>query len=363
MKRLGFLALGAAIALAGCGGGGSTLNTTLTRVKKIDSALASRGQFDPFALLSGSSARSTMADSLGSFLGSNGLPASGFGGTAYSRAKAAGKTRAEATGFYFDGYLKLWAQKSETSTSTTTETRYDFFVDEAKTQPGGFVSSVQPKWNWEGYIGPPIDVTPDASPNIPPIWQPTYPIVYKTTYEFTQGTLKGSHGLSENVASADYSFDSKYENVYSDGWKDRGNNHSDSGGSTWFSRIETPDGKFAEAAGTFRGVIGGSRVESSDGDKAEYQFSANGSGHGTISGKDPGMPVTVSWDGSGNVLVRYADGTTESFQRTYGYPGGDVTAAGTNGGGTGLPIPVEGDGGIGNISTGDGGGIGGAPIK
>jgi hypothetical protein len=356
MKRLVFLGLGAALALAGCGGGGGSLDATRTRVKRIDNALGSRAQFDPMAMLS-SGIRGTMADSLGGFLGSNGLPGTGFGTEGYTRARAAGKTRASASGFYFDGYLKLWAQKSETSTDTTTETRYDFFVDEAKTQPGGFVSSVQPKWNWEGYVGPPIEVTPDSSPNIPPIWQPGYPIVYKTTYDFTAGTLKGSHGLSENITNADYSFDSKYENVYADGWKDAGNNHYDSNSSTWFSRIETGDGKFAEAAGSFRGVIGGSRIESSEGDKADYQFSSNGSGHGTISGKDPGMPVTVSWDASGNVLVRYADGTTESFQRG-GFGGvGDIGPGGT----TGYPMPIEGDGGIGDtpMPVEPDGGIGG----
>jgi hypothetical protein len=333
MKRLGFLALGAAIVLTGCGGGGGGIATTRARVQTFDRALGSRGQFDPFTLLNSGTPRGTMAEALGGFLGSNGLPAVGFGGGAYSRAKASAKTRAESSGFYYDGYLKLWAQRSQSDTDTTTEVRYDFFVDEAKTQPGGFVRSIQPKWNWDTRVGQPVEVRPDSATVMPDIWQPRYPIVYKTAYEFTEGTLKGSHGFSENVTNADYSFDSKYENVYADGWKDRGNNHYDSSGSTWFSRIETADGKFAEAAGTYRGAIGGSRMESSEGYKADYQFTASGSGHGKIEGGDPGMPVTVSWDASGNVLVRYADGTTESFQRSYGYP---------------MPIPVEGDGGNGS---------------
>jgi hypothetical protein len=343
MKRLSFFALCATALLVavGCGGGGSDdEDTTRARVQSIDRALGSRTLFDPMMLLSnGTLSHGGMADALNGFLGSNGLPAPGFGGTAYSRAaKQPGKTRAEGS-VYYDGYLKLWAKKTQTDTETTTEVRYDFFVDEAATQPGGFISSLQPKWNT--WIYPVADVRPDIMPNIPPIWQPNYPIVYKTTYQFTEGTLKGSNGFSENVTNADYSFDSKYENNYADGWKDRGNNRYDSGGSSWFARIETPEGQFAEGAGSFRGGIGGARMESSEGYKADYQFTTSGSGHGKIEGSDPGMPVTVSWDASGNVLVRYADGRTESFQRQYGYP---------------MPMPVEADGGIGAITGGTGGG-------
>ena len=340
------LTLSVILLLAGCGSGGSDGSaTTRARVKKIDGALGSRSQFDPLTMLIGYGNKSSMADSLGGFLGSNGLPAVGLGGAAYSRAKSA-RTRGEATGFYYDGYLKLWAQKTQTDTDTTTEVRYDFFVDEAKTQPGGFMSSLQPKWNVY-----PIDVVAqDGAKDIgtlpPAFWNPTYPQTYKTEYRFTAGTLAGSHGLSETTTEADYSTTSKYENVYADGWKDGGSSHSDSGGSTWSSRIDTPDGKFAEAAGTFRSAIGGSRMSSSDGYSADYQFSASGSGHGTISGPDPGLPVTSSWDASGNVVVKYADGTTETFTRS-GYYGQPIPVDGGDGTGNPPPIPVEGDGGIG----------------
>ncbi|MGC4043713.1 MAG: hypothetical protein QM758_07895 [Armatimonas sp.] len=339
MKRLGFIAAGAAVLLLiGCGGGGSDeRENTRARVKSIDTALGSRSQFDPMQVLGkGAFGHGGMSDALNGFMGSNGLPSPGFAGDTYSRAKSVAKTRAEG-GVYFDGYLRLWAKKTQTDTDTTTEIRYDFYVDEALTQPGGFVSSLQPKWN--DWVYPVDDLSPNGGPIVPPIQQPTFPIVYRTTYQFTEGTLKGSNGLSENITNSDYSYDSRYENNYADGWKDKGNNHSDRDGSTWFARIDTPEGKYAEGAGSFRSGIGGSRLESSDGYKADYQFTSSGSGHGKIEGTDPGLPVTVSWDMSGNVLVKYADGTTESFQRNYGYPipvdygGGNTTAAGTGSGG------------------------------
>ena len=311
------LSLSGVALLAGCGsGGGSGMTTTRKRVQAIDRALGLRSQFDPMLLLTGASG-GTMADSLGTFLGSNGMPPIGAAGAGYSRAKAA-RTRAT-TDFYYDGYLKLWAQKSTVSTDTTTELRYDFFVDEEKTQAGGFVSSLQPKWQNLYYDMIPPTGGADQMTTIPD-WKPEYPIVYKTEYRFTAGTLAGSHGFSETTTAADYSTTSKYENLYSDGWKDSGNSHSDSGGYTWSSRIETPDGTFAESAGTFRGGIGGNRLSSSEGYAADYQFSASGSGHGTISGPDSGLPVTSSWDANGNVVVKYADGSTETFSRYNGTP-------------------------------------------
>lgn len=336
MKRLGFLAASvAALVMVGCGGGDSdTRETTLTRIKNIDTALGLGYQFDPMIIMgNGAIGHGGMADALNGFFGNNDLPAPGFANDNYSRARATGKTRAEGAPYY-DGYLKLWTKKTQTDTEDTREIRYDFYVDEALTQPGGFISSQQPNWNYPIY-----DVRPEVGMFVPPIWQPKYPIIYKTTYEFTEGTMKGSNGFSENITREDYTFDSKYENNYSDGWKDRGNNHSDSTGMTWFSRIETADGQFAEGAGSFRNSVGGTRMESSDGYKADYQFSGNGSGHGKIEGNAPGLPVTVSWSGTGQVLVRYADGTTESFQRQYG-PGfpdrdGGSVAAGTVGGGGG----------------------------
>ena len=34
-------------------------------------------------------------------------------------------------------------------------------------------------------------------------------------------------------------------------------------------------------------------------------------GHGKITGPDPGLPVTISWDAYGNTTIVYADGSTE----------------------------------------------------
>ena len=240
-RKFGSLALslsGIAL-LAGCGsGGGDGMATTRKRVQTIDRALGSRSAFDPILMITGASG-GAMADSLGTFLGSNDMPPIGLGGTAYSRAKAT--TRATTnSAFYYDGYLKLWAQRTKNDTETTSEVRYDFFVDEAKTQSGGFMTSLQPKWNY--YYDKPTPEAAGASDLTvaPPIfWNPTYPQTYKTEYKFTAGTMAGSHGLSETTTEADYSTTSKYENVYADGWKDSGNSRSDMSSSTWSSRIDT----------------------------------------------------------------------------------------------------------------------------
>ena len=169
-----------------------------------------------------------------------------------------------------------------------------------------------------GGILPPEKIEPNAIGPLPP-FQPSFPIVYRTEYAFTAGTLSGSHGLSENTTEADYSYTSKYENFYADGWKDSGSNQSDSGGSNWSARIDAPDGKFAEAAGVVqrrRRRLAAVQLRRHEGDLSVHRKRL---GHGTIEGPGAGLPVTVSWDASGNVLARYADGTTETFSR-YGGP-------------------------------------------
>ena len=51
-------------------------------------------------------------------------------------------------------------------------------------------------------------------------------------------------------------------------------------------------------------------------------YRADGSGHGRITGPDPGLPATIDWDAQGNTTVVYADGSSE-YTPGWGY--GDVT--------------------------------------
>ncbi|HWD41219.1 MAG TPA: hypothetical protein VG944_20410, partial [Fimbriimonas sp.] len=47
--------------------------------------------------------------------------------------------------------------------------------------------------------------------------------------------------------------------------------------------------------------------------KCDLVFESDNSGSGKITGSDPGLPATLTWDVSGNGQIRYADGTTASL--------------------------------------------------
>lgn len=202
--------------------------------------------------------------------------------------------------FYFDYYLGLWVQTDDSGGSSN----YLLYEDEAKTKSAGHITTINPT-DWE-----------------------TYPQVYSSSYAFTSGYLAGSHGSSENVTNADYSGSSQYGNVYSDGWKDKGTSHwTAQGDFTWSSRTDGTNGEWSEDVGTFLSDgSGGTRLSSSDGYKSDYRYSSDGSGHGKITGPDPGLPVTISWDAYGNTTIVYADGSTEhiaGWGSDYGGDGGD----------------------------------------
>jgi hypothetical protein len=249
--------------------------------------------------------------------------------------------------FYFDYYLNLWVQTDSTASSTT----YTLFEDEAKTKAAGSIVTKQPA-NWE-----------------------EFPQVYESSYEFTAGTSAGSKGYSKNITNREaigstppftgypyssyypqyaYSSSSEYSNEYADGWKDSGKSSSDArGNSTWTSRTETASGKWVQSNGSFRGDgSGGTRTETSEGYKADYTYQASGAGRGVITGPDPGLPVTISWDRYGNTTTEYADGTVERTPGYHGYYYGGPYHGGGYGyggvGGGGYPMPVAGDGGIGS---------------
>jgi hypothetical protein len=88
--------------------------------------------------------------------------------------------------------------------------------------------------------------------------------------------------------------------------------------------------EWSEGTGSFRADgSGGTRLSSSDGYKSDYRYNADGSGHGRITGPDPGLPVSISWDAYGNTMIVYADGSVEH-----------VSGWGSGNGGGAKPIPV-----------------------
>lgn len=211
---------------------------------------------------------------------------------------------------YYDYYLGLWAKVTQKDGQIRTE----LAEDKEFTKPAGEILSTWPT-NWE-----------------------TFPQIWKSSYRFTAGFLKGAYGSSENVTNAGWaSGSSKYENVYADGWKDKGESNWGVGGSSWFNRSESSDGKvWTESAGSWRSDgSGGTRMSTSDGYEAIFTHNRDGSGRGTVKGPEAGLPATITWDSQGNVTIRYADGTTETFNRwgIYPYP-------------TPMPVILEGDGGV-----------------
>ena len=208
--------------------------------------------------------------------------------------------------FYYDYYLGLWVEITETNSTST----YALYEDEAKTKPAG---SIETTWA--------VDDT-------------TFPQVYQSSYSFTAGYLAGSHGASTNTNNADGSGSAHYDDVYADGWSDKGQSSwSGQGDYSYSSRTQTAASQWTESRGSFRADGGGgTHMATSDGYAADYVYNTDGSGHGTITGPDPGLPVTISWDAYGNTTIRYADGTIETIPGWGGYTGGE-------GGGV---VPVDG---------------------
>ena len=218
--------------------------------------------------------------------------------------------------FYYDYYLELWVEFIE----TTTQSRTNYYLDQQKTQSAGYSINTHPE-NWE-----------------------VFPQTYTYDYQFTAGTLKGSHGTSKTTTNADYSGETSYENVYADGWKDTGKSSwFPNGASTWFSRTDMSDGQWIESTGSFQpDGTGGTRTKLSGGFEANYIYNADGSGHGKITGPDPLLPVTITWNACGDTQIQYADGTVEEQEgwcHNIYYPYGNGTTTGGTGGGIVTPDP------------------------
>lgn len=198
--------------------------------------------------------------------------------------------------FYYDEYLALWVDISDSATQSL----YSLYEDEAKTKPAGNITTTLPSSS-------------------------TYPQVYSSSYTYTAGAQKGAHGSYVSTQNQDGSGSSIYQDTFANGDTDSGeSDYTAAGDFTWKS-----DSNFGGAKSSFRGTFhsdgsGSSHSETSDGYVSDYTYRADGSGEAHISGPDPGLPATVVWDALGNTIITYADGTVEKWTG-WGYgDGGDV---------------------------------------
>ncbi len=207
--------------------------------------------------------------------------------------------------FYYDDYLGLWVDISDTSTTST----FSLYADAAKTQPAGSITSTFPADN-------------------------TYPQTYTSSYTYTAGTEAGSHGTYSSVYNQDNSGSTSYLDVYTDGGKDQGSSSQTAAGDyTWTGRTDNADKSYTSTSGTFHADgSGGTHSEGSDGYVYDVTYRTDGSGHGRVTGPDPGLPATIDWDTRGNTTIVYADGSTE-YTPGWGY--GNVIVSDSAPGGSG----------------------------
>lgn len=208
--------------------------------------------------------------------------------------------------FYFDEWLQLWVDVKMTPGLY----RQDMYVDEAKTQPAGYVESVMPT-DWT-----------------------VFPVVFSNKYRFEKGPLAVAWGDYITESEVDGTFRSKYESTSADGTVDKGtSNYAPAGDFTYSSSSTTASGAWSRYSGLYRmDGSGSSLVESSDGYKSTFTFNSDGSGSARIEGADPLLPAHIKWDAEGNVEIRYADGTIEKYNRWSWFGGGGSTEDGSGNG-------------------------------
>lgn len=333
-----FVAVGAfAAALAGCGGGsGSGSGSQVTRatrdrvhlVQTQNIRLLARNGGQTLSIASARNGAFVNGASAANSVGGGGASAaeastnrpipmvgSFIQNVAASRpnrsaASRRARTRAD-TGdpnFYFDDFLGLWVQ----FTDTTTQTIYLLFMDQAKTQPAGSIVTTFP--------------AADADPQ-----------VFSSDYTFTAGLLAGSHGSYKTTISSDGSGSSSYDDSSPDGWSGSGESTWRANGDyTWSSRTTIPGGISSNDRGTFHADGSGfTHSDASDGFVSDFTYRADGSGFGKVSGPAAGLPASIAWDAMGNTTITYADGTVDHFNAWFiGPSDGGVAVSGSSGSGT-----------------------------
>lgn len=187
--------------------------------------------------------------------------------------------------FYYDEWLELWVQVD----FSTTTYRMDFFEDEAKTRPAGYMSSTWPE-DWS-----------------------TYPVVWRSDYEYLAGPFRGSRGSYVSEMTTENSGSMTYDGTW-DGSRYQGQSTWSASGSSWTNRTDMADGAWYTDRGDFRADGSGSTLsESSHGYRSAYTWNADGSGRARLEGPDAGLPATIVWNQNGEGTITWADGTVEEF--------------------------------------------------
>jgi len=319
MLRRRFLAIafmtGTGGMLAGCGGsipigGGSTRRKVLELHQRITGGARtfSSAGMSGAGLSADAAGGGAAPPMLGAFL-NFGAPPSGGG---ISRRRKRPATRQEDPApptFYYDEFLELWVSVLD----SPGHSRYEFFLDEGKSQPAGFMETVWPE-DWT-----------------------VYPQVWTSSYRFEAGSLRGAEGNWDSRYDADGSGESSGLNRWTDGSTQRSESRwFANGDSTWNYRSEGPGTWWNESSGTFRhDGSGGMRHRDSDGYGATYLYFADGSGRATFEGPGPDFPVVIGWDGRGNAWIQYADGRKERIDGWWGCWWGIVAVSDGPGGSSG----------------------------
>lgn len=219
--------------------------------------------------------------------------------------------------FYYDEWLNLWVETQWTDTTFAS----NFFIDQAKTQAAGHVTSTF-TGNWN-----------------------TFPQVYTSDYAFTAGTLAGAHGNYNCTQASEFEGSMVYTNVYADTSHDQGSANWTVAGSAWQSRWDGPNGAgWFEDSGTWNAAGNGTYTcSSSDGWSSAWLYSGDGSGSAHFEGPDPNLPADMTWTSTGHFKITYADGTSEewTWDDIWSGDSGSGGTTGTGGGVVAPPAPVK----------------------
>lgn len=337
-RKLALIGL-VALALTGCGGGGTPTTgvgpsaKTKTNVsnghKHILTSLAGAGfQRGPQASLANGVASSPKGSMpmFGAFIRNSIVaPVLGIKGRKSAIAIApvdgtvssppdSGGGDIDTPGIYYSDYLGLWVENVIVS---PTEARMNLWLDQAKTTSAGSFDSTFP-----------ADFT-------------AIPQTYHSTFSITAGPFAGSSGTDDFVID---SFTTGHTN-YQANWVGQGSfvgtaSWSPSG-YTWSNSATSADGSWFKDAGTFNADGSGDTTsQNSAGYKYTYHYAADGSGSGRIEGPDAGLPATIVWDNQGNVTITYADGSTEHWNM-WNVIAVPVTGTGAGSGSSGGGVPVN----------------------
>lgn len=217
-------------------------------------------------------------------------------------------------GFYYNDWLQLWVE------DTYDERSYQehYFVDEAKTQPAGFLYS---SFDFSGLNSG-----------------------TQFEYSITAGPMSGSNGkvVYENTGSRHTwtsNFFDSVENVRSSGMMA----YNDDGSGENHSQLLFGDGTSMTTDSQFRsdGSFSMSCTDQ-EGISTVQNFNPDGSGNGTITGQREGLPASMQWDTMGHGTITWANGTVDEFWM-WGIisedPGDGTTGVGTSGSTGGVPVP------------------------